>query len=323
MSLEGTGTKTVRVYWNNICVLNKQELVLLEKASANLLAQGIRISVSQFGFGYPEHMSDRLRQPGSLLPDVFVSADLEVYEDSRIFGRFKDHLYPVRTWAELPADSRLAVLDRGPCLLPYVVIPLVLYTKNPAAYQGKTLAQIVDEGLPLLFGGVNNSAGKSVTKLVWDRCGKEAARTLLERTVVGDIPVAAFQMAKRDPAAAALVPTVYACTADGQESFAICPADGACAVPSYIAVRRSIPEDIGRAIVAELTAPDFCRMFVARGRLIAASADSPQDEWVSRNCRALQLPSASFFEQVNPEEFYGLYSACVPGVKPIAATTAP
>jgi hypothetical protein len=309
-----TAITKVLVYWNNICVLNKRELKLLASTSARLAARGIELDIRQFGFGYPQHMNEYLRIPDSPLPDVFVSADLEIYEDNRVYRRFADELYPVRDWAELADDPRLTALDRGANLLPYVVIPLVLYTKNPRIFEGKSLTQIVDEGLPLYFGGVNNSAGKTVTKLVWDQCGKTAARALLERTTVGDIPVTAFQMARRDPSAAALVPTVYALTADFEQSFALCPTDGAPVVPSYIAVRRSIPEAVGRAIVEEFMSPEFYALFVRQGRLIATRKNSPRDEWVTKHCRALQLPSTRFFEQVSPQEFSDLYSSCVVGV---------
>jgi hypothetical protein len=304
----------VLVYWNNICVLNKQELKLLDGSRERLAAKGVRLDVRQFGFGYPEHMNEHLRREGSVLPDVFVSADLEVYEDHRVYRRFAEDLYPVRSWCALKDDPRLAVLDRGPHLLPYVVIPLVLYTGSPDSYAGKSLVRIVEEGLPLYFGGVNNSAGKTVTKLVWDLCGKEAARAFLRRSTVGSIPVAAFQTARRDPAAAALVPTVYALTADEEQRFALCPTDGAVAVPSYIAVRRSLPEDVARAVVEEFMSSGFCEMFVKRGRLITTREDSPRDAWVAEHCRTLLLPRPQFFEQVNPEEFYALYASCVPGV---------
>ena len=78
-------------------------------------------------------MSEYLARPDAILPDLIVSADLEVFEDLRIFSKFKSNLYPAADWVPLRQSPMLNAVQRGPCLLPFVSIPLVYYTREPEA----------------------------------------------------------------------------------------------------------------------------------------------------------------------------------------------
>ena len=75
----------VLLYWNHICVLHRQEKAFLDGLAQRLIADEIELEVRHFGLGYPEHMSEYLARPDAVLPDLIVSADLEVFEDPRYF----------------------------------------------------------------------------------------------------------------------------------------------------------------------------------------------------------------------------------------------
>ena len=75
----------ILLYWNHICVLHRQEKAFLDGLTQKLLSDGIQLEVRYFGLGYPEHMSEYLARPDAVLPDLIVSADLEVFEDPDIF----------------------------------------------------------------------------------------------------------------------------------------------------------------------------------------------------------------------------------------------
>lgn len=138
-----------------------------------------------FGLGYPERMSEYLARPDAILPDLIVSADLEVFEDLRIFSKFKSNLYPAADWVPLRQSPMLNAVQRGPCLLPFVSIPLVYYTREPEACAKTSLP----DWRGLAFGGINNSAAKTVVKSVWERWGQVAARKLLGESLVADMPI--------------------------------------------------------------------------------------------------------------------------------------
>ena len=98
---------SILLYWNHICVLHRQEKAFLEGLAQRLRGDGIRLEVRYFGLGYPEHMSEYLARPDAILPDLIVSADLEVFEDLRIFSKFKSNLYPAADWVPLRQSPML------------------------------------------------------------------------------------------------------------------------------------------------------------------------------------------------------------------------
>ena len=303
----------VLLCWNNICILNRREVAILENIRLRLLSQNIKLEIKQFGLGYPQHLSDYLRNPANQKPDLLVSADLEVFEDSRIFERLRDELYPLAEWYALKDDALSTALQRGIQLLPYLAIPLVLYTWQPELYRNKSLAQIVRDKLPLHFGGINNSAGKSVVKWTWSRLGRTEAEALLARSTVREIPQQAFKHVTKTHDGAALVPTVYTGIADNESDFALVPTDGALAVPSYIAARTTVPEPVLRAVLDELLAPDILNFYISSGMLICPLADAPVHPWIESEIARIQLPDPDWLAKTSPEEFYDLYLSMVPG----------
>ena len=52
---------TIRLYWNNICVLHRQELQFLNEIREELRKDNIDLDITCFGLGYGRHMSDYLR----------------------------------------------------------------------------------------------------------------------------------------------------------------------------------------------------------------------------------------------------------------------
>ena len=120
---------TIRLYWNNICVLHRQELQFLNEIREELRKDNIDLDITCFGLGYGRHMSDYLREEDSVLPDLVVSTDLEVFEDERIWNRFREHgLLPLKEFFPVKDIPELGGLKKASALLPYLAIPLVFYS---------------------------------------------------------------------------------------------------------------------------------------------------------------------------------------------------
>ena len=136
----------VLLYWNHICVLHRQEKAFLEKLAQALHAEDIELTVRYFGLGYPEHMSEYLAKPDAILPDILVSADLEVFEDARLFGRLSPTLYPARSFVPLRDSAALTICERGEQLLPFLAIPLVYFTREESTALDKPLYALRADG---------------------------------------------------------------------------------------------------------------------------------------------------------------------------------
>lgn len=300
----------VLIYWSNICVLHKQEQAYLEKITEALAAESIRLTTRFFGLGYPQRMSEYLAQPEAVMPDIIVSTDLEVFEDARIFARFRDALYPAGTWHPIKQDAAAQAVWRADALLPYVSIPLVFATRNPEACEGKGVADLA--GTAIALGGINNSAVKTVHKAIWERYGQETAERLLENATVTDMPIQAFGQVRTGASEVALVPTLYALRADGQTLHARCPADGAVLIPSYIAALRGIAEAVARRVVEAIVQPEITSFFVQGGDLLCYLAGSAEHAWMGMQQQRFQCPSGEWLAEMPPERFYAAYKRIFP-----------
>lgn len=300
----------ILMYWSNVCVLHKQEQAFLESITAELLQEGIRLETRFFGLGYPQRLAEYLASADAVWPDIMVSTDLEIYEDSRIYSRFKDQLYPIGQWHPVKDDAATRTVMRGEVLLPYISIPLVFATANPQTCEGKGIADMI--GTPFAFGGINNSAAKTVVKAVWERFGEDAARTLLANATVTDMPIQAFGRARNGQSDVALTPTLYALRADEQTLFARCPTDGAALIPSYICALDKADEAAVRRVVQALTAPDILSYFVSGGDLLCHLEGSPDHAWMQQQPQRFTYPSGEWVAQLSPEAFYALYKSYLP-----------
>ncbi|MGL5434862.1 MAG: ABC transporter substrate-binding protein [Lachnospiraceae bacterium] len=300
----------VKLYWNHICVLHKQELIYLNQIREHLLKEDIDLQITCFGLGYGSHMSDYLRREDSQLPDIIVSADLEVFEDRRIFERFRSSLHPITKWFPVKDTEDVPKLLRDQHLLPYVAIPLVFYgDKNRcASAQPLALLEAVQKDLTFAFGGIKNSAAKTVVKTIMERYGEDAAASLLTSSQITDMPIQAFHQVRMNKADLALVPSIYALRADEQTTSVFCPSDGAVAIPSYICVRNTIDEYTAKAVISRLTAPEICNFYVQNGNLISCAEGTQENTWLRGHNVSLQLPSWEFIRELDPVLFYKLYN---------------
>ena len=297
---------SILLYWNHICVLHRQEKAFLEGLAQRLRKDDIQLEVRYFGLGYPEHMSEYLARPDAILPDLIVSADLEVFEDLRIFSKFKSNLYPAADWVPLRQSPMLYAVQRGPNLLPFVSIPLVYYTREPEACAKTSLP----DWRGLAFGGINNSAVKTVVKTVWEQWGQTAAAQLLETSLVTDMPIGAFQAVRQGQANTALVPSLYALRADGRETFLRVPQEGPVLIPSYLCARASAPEWAARRVAEHILSRELCDFYAANGDLIVYPACTGRRS--GQEADYALCPSAAWLEHLSHVDFYRLYCTKLP-----------
>ena len=296
----------ILLYWNHICVLHRQEKAFLQELAGRLHREDIELEVRCFGLGYPEHMSEYLARPDAVLPDLIVSADLEVFEDRAIFSKMEPELYPAADWVSLRESPALDAVRRGDKLLPAAAIPLVYYTRELGICEQMRLPDW--DGLA--FGGINNSAVKTVVKVVWETWGREAASGLLDRSFVTDMPIGAFQTVRQGQARTALVPSLYALRADGQSTFLRTPQEGPVLIPSYLCARTSAPEWAARRVAEEILCRELCDFYVSNGDLILFPACTQLHS--SQEGERVCCPSAVWLDTLARDDFYGLYCNKLP-----------
>ena len=180
--------QVVRLYWNHICILHNFEKAYLARLVERLAERGIDLQVTYFGLGYATHMAEYLAQDDAVLPDMIVSADLEVFEHPRVADKLSGR-YACEGWEALKDTPAVRAVRRDETLLPVVIIPIVLYGADCTGFRLLDIAR----ARRLAFGGINNSAGKTLVKAAWSRYGRDAAAELLDRAFVADMPIGAYQ----------------------------------------------------------------------------------------------------------------------------------
>lgn len=298
---------TVNLYWSNICVMHRWEKAHLEKITAELAKSGIDLRVRHFGIGYPTRMAETLSQPDAEIPDIIVSTDLEVFEDSRIFGKFQSDLHDLKAMYPIKKEIAGMQIAAWPGLLPFLVIPMVFCTNS--SYEGP--AEISYEDVLSMqgacFGGAGNSAARTVLKVLWDRYGEEQTLSFAHRSQITQMPVGAFQNVRSGGNSICITPSIYAKSANGTAIRRHYPKEGAIALPSYIAAHQKLPCELVRQVLDRLLSKEFCNCFVSEGSLCCALEGTADNSWVAEHEARLLYPSQSWFASVTPEYFEQVY----------------
>lgn len=304
---------TVTLYWNHICILHNFEKAYLANLQERLRSEGIHLVVRFFGLGYDEHMAAYLARDGAQMPDLIVSADLEVFECAKVFDALGP-LHDCATWLPLKSTAVVQAVKRTDQLLPVVAIPLVLYGGSP----------IPNDPLPTLvrnarvaFGGIDNSAGKILVKSVWERYGKAVAEELLQRCTVTAMPIGAFKAARTKEADFALVPSLYALRADGTDSFFEASHEGPVLLPSYFCARTSVEESVARRVCRELLSEELLDFYAANGDLVVCSQQPLEHASTQDDADACLTVSQSFIDALDSRTFYELYRQHIPSAEVI------
>lgn len=303
---------TVKLYWSNICIMHRMEKQLLEQGAQKLAEVGIDLQVRHFGIGYPQRMAEYLAEPNAEIPDIIISTDLEVFEDSRIFSRFRNDLHPLRDLFPIRPEIQGSNICQWRELLPFLVIPMVFCASGEyeVAEAGLSLESVLtQEGIA--FGGTGNSAAKAVIKTLWDIFGREAAVKFAQASCISNMPINAFQQVRTGGAQLGIVPTVYAKSANGIALKRYWPKEGAIALPSYVAAGRQIELDVVTAVLDELLSTETCQAYERDGDLYCPLKAGRGNSWVEENGTSFLYPSPGWFENVSPQEFEEIYSQLV------------
>lgn len=298
---------TVLLYWSNICILHKKEKEVLSQAFQTLEQQGIQLQIRYFGLGYGEQMSEYLAKEDAIIPDMIVTTDLEVFEDTRLFPKL-GALQNTTNLLSLQPSPAQEIVQRDPTLLPILAIPLVYYTR-----ENNSSPCSIWEKEGLVLGGINNSALKSVTKALWCHKGDACAHQLLSQCGAMGMPIEAFAAVQKQQATTALVPSVYALRGDGTTSFLQHPEEGVFLCPSYLTASEKISPQVAATVTQTIFSQEFCDFYVEQGDLILfpSVTTKKSQQQGDRYCLATQ----DFFHKVSPEEFYALYTTYLPTAK--------
>lgn len=301
--------KKIRLYWNNICVLNKGEKLYLDLIREDLIKKGIDLEITYFGLGYPYHLSTYLKRDDAVLPDIMVSTDLEVFEDPVLKRKLSSCYLKIKDVFSIKDDVCFKAIDKGSFLLPYLVIPIILYSEEEI--KRVSLEEIVRDCHPITFGGINNSAAKTVIKLVMKLFGKDGVSSFLKNADVTNMPIEAFNKVRKGKGKMALIPSLFSLTSERGDINNL--EDGIIALPSYISVLNTLKMEDAKLVIDELNKDEFLNFFKDRGHLIVMKNGFEKEKVFENDTLVLLFPDTGFIDSLKEGEFVSYYGKLMGG----------
>ncbi|MGV8146542.1 MAG: ABC transporter substrate-binding protein [Alkaliphilus sp.] len=283
-----------KLLWNNICLLSRFEEEYIETLNLTIF------DVNYYGMGRETDLFDYFKADNKEW-DIVVSTNTDVFQNKTLLYSQRDTLvsfYEKDFYPRLNAPN----LYSEPQFLPFIVIPLVIVINTGKTHLRPTsLKDLCSEEYrgQVTFGGIQNSAGRSLIKAVWSLYGKSLAKELLINSIIGSMPAASFKKVMDGDVPIAVVPTIFAARSGLNNVITVIPSEGAVAIPSFIAVKKECPKDCcDRFFETIAENKDLHKILWDRGKII-----SP---YVDESHIPLCYPEKSFLNSLADCEFYDL-----------------
>lgn len=284
------------VYWNNICLLSKVEKAFIAQA----LGKEDAFAFTYYGLGQAMPLSKKIDQElrdGSHDADIVVSTDLEVFQNPKYAPYFSScQPLPSMTF-DKPWLKDINHPEQR--YLPFIVIPLVLAMHEHCPI--RSLKDLIDaQGkVSYAFGGIHNSAGQSLLKAIWYLYGEDAVKAFLKHAKIASMPAQAYQFFAQGLVEVSIVPTIFAMRSVAKGAVFLAPSEGAVAIPSYVAVQKSVPVETINNFKARFLNDAFKSMLVEGG-----------DIWLPEDAhRDVLIPPWHFFQTFDHDAFDALCAA--------------
>lgn len=273
------------LYWNNICLITKFEEEYIKK---KLSESNIDLNVEYFGLGRKETMIKHFNSIDDLKCDAIVSTDTDIFHDLKYRHFFEDYL-PIKKFITIP----LVILYNE---------KILDSTNRPSSFEDLLKDEYKDK---VVFGGPQNSAGKSLVKSLWYRYGYDKTKDFVKNCSISSMPAGAFHKVMSGIIPIAIVPTIFALRAGVGDIKMVWPEDGAIPIHSYFGKKSSNNKFVDDFLENTLLGYDFQKLLVERAAIIP---HHPNFDKTSSEHALLMDPSQEFLETINHEQLYDLLS---------------
>lgn len=303
-----------KAYWNNVCLLSTWE----QKYISDFLKKCEKennIIFEYYGLGRKMPLSEKIVEElsqGTVKADLIVSTDLDIFQDRSLLTSVNyslshnKNLLPVRK--EIQTSN---IIDRSGYFAPFIIIPLVFVINTnliPKEKIPNSFEQLLEPYYKnkIAFGGIHNSAGKSLLKSVWYLFGREKAEQFAKNSIITSMPAAAFQKVMAGEVPIAVVPTIFAMRAGIRNIEAVWPKEGAVAIPSYTTVRNDANNSYVKWISENILGKSHQELLKSKGAVIPCHPDVELPNLAKENNCTLLYPDWNFLHDFDNKYFYSL-----------------
>ncbi len=274
-----TVNQPYKLYWNNVCLFNRLEEAYITEAIEKHNMKD-KLEVHYFGLGREKKLSAQILDhhiTGQADADIYITTDLDVYHKETLLHSKLDDFMSLTGSMDIVNQIKSSNIPyKNDHLIPFVIIPQVMVVNHstigdlPVPTALKDLAKPCYKG-KFVIGGIHNSAGRSIIKVIWHLYGYETAKAFKENAILANMPAMAFNSVLRGGVPISISPSIFAERAGIHDLELICPEEGMIAIPSYIAIKSHVPDEIKSFVIEQLVSIDKQQLFYERGCVLPAS----------------------------------------------------
>ncbi len=303
-----------KVYWNNVCLLNPKEMAYIDKSLKASEKENI-ISFEYYGLGKKMSLRDKVIEDlcrGTIEADLIISTDLDIFQDKNIIPRINNNLSSASKLLSVRKEIEGSnIIDPSGFLAPFIVVPLIFVVNKsllPKERIPNSFEDLLDSYYEkkVVFGGIHNSAGRSILKSIWYLFGREKAENFLRSSTITTMPAAAFRKVMTGEAPIAIVPTIFAMRSGINNIISIWPKEGAVAVPSYCAVKNTSDALYVKWISETILGKSHQEILTSAGGIIPCHPDVKLPDLAEENNCKLLYPDWDFLKSFDNDYFYSL-----------------
>lgn len=245
----GTVKNELRVYWANLCILNRMEKEKME-ADARIWKDSHSLSPQFIYLGDTEEVKmyekmDEDMAKGELGFDLLVSSRFDLFCSRKYLQSHTDKLFPLSECFSIREEVRNSgAVDSAGLFHPLVILPHYIVANTKLLSESEIPRSLEDLLDPywagkIFLGATELPSAKSVLFGMWFKFGKEGLETCIKNWRQKSAPSAARHGLVKDELPIALLPGIFAGPGPGDKLLAIHPLEGAPVLPSYTAIRNS------------------------------------------------------------------------------------
>lgn len=310
-------SETIKVYWNNVCLLSRMEEDFINKAQQKCNKQD-NFEFEFFGLGKPMKLHQKIEQDlqsGNVKADALVCTDLDVFHNKKyLHARLDDYQKLAETFPINNKNINANAFHPTERIQPALVIPLVIVVNTALIGQKSpptSLYDLADQAWQgkVVFGGIDTSAGKSLLMSLWYLYGEETMHRFIRNATVTNVPASAYGAVARGTFPIGVVPSIFAAGNGAGVIQRIWPSDGAVAIPSYVAIKNNTSDALKELLFECLFSKKVQEFFSMRGYMIPVHPEAQIPDWIKENCHRTVYPDWDWINNLDVERFNEICSS--------------
>lgn len=288
------------VYWENVCVIKKQEKENLQTAARQMRrSKGIEMKYHYFGMGELLGIDEQIAadlQQDTVAADIVVSAKIDIFYDQKLLLGNETRFRPLAGEFPLrPELKKAGIAYPGGYFHPCLVLPvIILGNQKMLAKTGppRSWAELLDDKWAgrVLIGGVDKPVGRAFLIGMWNMFGEDGLKKCVKNCRMASVPAAVMNAVARDEYPLGVVPLIFSSRGGRENLHDIWPQEGAIAIPSYVSIREGSSEEALIFVKENLFSASTQNFYSQRAMGIPVHPEVKAPSFVEENGYHLSFP---------------------------------